>query len=714
MTTWFITHKPAYDTDFIELPKDLQKRATQAHAELAQDPVTPRGDTIKPLKGWDNLWRYRIGGHRLIYSVDREYKVVQLLAVGPRGDVYQRFNYDPTAEEQPDIVFTPELAAGLDPTRSQPPEWAKHPEWLRPEKLVGNPLPGKLTPSQLNRWRIPEEHHAALMRCQTEDDLLQADVPASVMERVMDALWPPPVQQIARQPDQVLFKPEDLERYADGTLRGFLLHLDEHQRQYTDWALAGPTLIKGGPGSGKSTVALYRVRAVIEHALATTDKLPQVLFTTYTNALVNFSESLLHPLLGDVLSLKSDELPGAVRVTTVDKMVMWIARSSGLQFELARHPDQFEALNYARSVQQPRGMIELKNLLTTVALQNLRDDYLLDEIEWVIEGQNCRDLNDYLNANRTGRGIPFNESLRTAIWQIYTAYRDRLEEQGRRTWGQLRQLALDQVQSGAFDRRWDYVIVDEAQDLTPAALALCVELCRDPAGLFLTADANQSLYNAGFRWKNVHKQLQVTGRARILRRNYRSTRDIAYAAAEILTDADDVDPEVLRQEFIHAGSPPAIYAADGAADQARWLAEQIWLAAQDLRLPIHGAAVLVPSNRLGQTFAHLLVERGLPARFMSSNDVRLEERCVKVMTLHAAKGLEFPIVAIAHVEADRLPTEPGIADAQERQEHLHNQRRLFYVGCTRAMRYLFITHDRSLPSPFLDGLSDDRWLRLSS
>jgi superfamily I DNA/RNA helicase len=99
---------------------------------------------------------------------------------------------------------------------------------------------------------------------------------------------------------------------------------------------------------------------------------------------------------------------------------------------------------------------------------------------------------------------------------------------------------------------------------------------------------------------------------------------------------------------------------------------------------------------------------------MSSNDVRLEERCVKVMTLHAAKGLEFPIVAIAHVEADRLPTEPGIADAQERQEHLHNQRRLFYVGCTRAMRYLFITHDRSLPSPFLDGLSDDRWLRLSS
>ncbi len=55
--TWLITHKPAYDTDFIELPKDkdLQKQASQAHAELEQDPVTPHGDTIKPLKMSDNF-----------------------------------------------------------------------------------------------------------------------------------------------------------------------------------------------------------------------------------------------------------------------------------------------------------------------------------------------------------------------------------------------------------------------------------------------------------------------------------------------------------------------------------------------------------------------------------------------------------------------------------------------------------------------------------
>jgi mRNA-degrading endonuclease RelE of RelBE toxin-antitoxin system len=77
--------KPAYDTDFIELPKNLQKQATQAHAELMADPITPRGNTIKKLKGWENVWRYRLGDYRLIYSALPESNLVQLLAIGPEA-----------------------------------------------------------------------------------------------------------------------------------------------------------------------------------------------------------------------------------------------------------------------------------------------------------------------------------------------------------------------------------------------------------------------------------------------------------------------------------------------------------------------------------------------------------------------------------------------------------------------------------------------------
>ena len=44
--SWLITHKPAYDSDFIELSKTLQKQATKAHAALEADPATVRGNTI--------------------------------------------------------------------------------------------------------------------------------------------------------------------------------------------------------------------------------------------------------------------------------------------------------------------------------------------------------------------------------------------------------------------------------------------------------------------------------------------------------------------------------------------------------------------------------------------------------------------------------------------------------------------------------------------
>lgn len=708
---WHILHKPSYDTDFIDLPKDLQRQATRAHEELAQDPVTPRGNTIKKLSGWENLWRYRLGDYRLIYAVGKN--AVQLLAIGPRKDIYPRFERKDHSADGVLPIFAPDLEAQLKP-KADVPEWQNHPEWFQPKKSEphGEPLPRKLSPAQLEKWLIPPEHHAALMRCRTDDELQAADVPPEVLGRVMDALWPPSVEKLAAQPDQVLVNPEDLERYAEGTLRAFLLHLDDKQRRYVDWALRGPTLVKGGPGSGKSTIALYRVRSVLEHALTEAENAPEILFTTYTNPLINFSESLLRQLFG--LSAK-ESLPASIKVTTVDKIVFRIVKSAGMEFKLAKDDELLEALHHARASVKPAKMGDLEQLMITQAIQSLRDDYLLEEFEWIIEGQNCRAVEDYLAANRAGRGIPFNRRTREAVWKLYDAYRRALVVDRKMpllTWGMLRQAALQRVQDGEFTQKWDYVIVDEAQDLTPAALALCVELCRTPAGIFLTADANQSLYNRGFSWNNVHEQLQLKGRTRILRRNYRSTQDLAVAANDVLAPTD-LDRQAAAQEYIHSGPPPVVYAANGATDQARWLAEQIYLAAKDLHLPLNAAAVLVPSNSLGPTMARWLNENGLPAKYMRSKDVNLDERKVKVLTLHSAKGLEFPIVAIAHVEVDRLPKETHATDTQEVEEHLCGQRRLMYVGCTRAMRYLFVTYDRSLPSPFIQDLSEEHWIFLS-
>ena len=86
---------------------------------------------------------------------------------------------------------------------------------------------------------------------------------------------------------------------------------------------------------------------------------------------------------------------------------------------------------------------------------------------------------------------------------------------------------------------------------------------------------------------------------------------------------------------------------------------------------------------------------------------------MKLLTLHAAKGLEFPYVFIAGCEAGLLPWEPegeGSADPEE-------ENRLFYVGLTRASRQVFLTRartrtlwgkkQRTLLSPLVQGLTPD-------
>ena len=64
------------------------------------------------------------------------------------------------------------------------------------------------------------------------------------------------------------------------------------------------------------------------------------------------------------------------------------------------------------------------------------------------------------------------------------------------------------------------------------------------------------------------------------------------------------------------------------------------------------------------------------------------EDCVQMMTLHTAKGLEFPVVFLCGMEDGLFPHQRSLNDL----DGLEEERRLCYVGMTRAMRQLYLTY----------------------
>ena len=96
-------------------------------------------------------------------------------------------------------------------------------------------------------------------------------------------------------------------------------------------------------------------------------------------------------------------------------------------------------------------------------------------------------------------------------------------------------------------------------------------------------------------------------------------------------------------------------------------------------------------------YDHLKAAEALPsfleevALLQMTDEIDPEEKRITLMTMHAAKGLEFPVVFMVGMEEGIFPNSRTIGS----QAELEEERRLCYVGITRAKEKLFLTHCRS-------------------
>ncbi len=152
-------------------------------------------------------------------------------------------------------------------------------------------------------------------------------------------------------------------------------------------------------------------------------------------------------------------------------------------------------------------------------------------------------------------------------------------------------------------------------------------------------------------------------------------------------------PELL-DEVLEASGYRAML-ADGSED-----GEERWANLLELRSVTTRYDDLTPEDALDR----LLEETALVA---DQDSYEGDADAVTLITLHAAKGLEFPVVFIAGLEEGLFPHSRALDDEKELEE----ERRLAYVGITRAKRRLYLSHawrratwgmgQASVPSRFL-------------
>lgn len=683
--------------DLPRLSRLLAKKLRTVYPRLRAHPVS--GPNIKKLQRWRDLYRYRLGDHRLIYRMDSEQSrcVVTLLYLGHRKDVYRHLGHDPDREAPTIRVVASERARPLlalpDDQADDNGQTATDGPGPTP---ADSPLPDRFH-EVLERLEIAGEDLKALQECGTESQLLNCGVSEELLDRVLYALWPRSIDRAVDEPKRVVDSPQGLEELVSGTrpLESFLLELDESQRPVVERFTKrppGPRIVKGGPGTGKSTVALRCLQSLVrgdeQRQLLSSPSPPLVLFTTYTRALVRASTELLGHLGVDEES---------VDVLNVDALARSHAGSRWAK-PIYRASDQV----WKDTVEKVVPI--LKREIDGFSWNEDDSGFLFDEMNEVIVGREVGSLQEYAAIKRVGRGRRrrISRKQRKHVWDFALAAWKELKRRDRC----LRAHLFVDARNHA-DPLYDYVFIDEAQDLLPVAIRMCVKLANDERNVFLTADRNQSIYTSGFSWKGVQESLNMRGRSTILRRNHRTTREIIDAIRPLLADYKRVDPETLDTEFVRRGPRPELRFASGNEVEvvARWL-EQVVPEEPDLGMA--HAAVLCPTNSDCRDVAGELKASGLSAKYMTKESVDLQYEGIKVMTMHTAKGLQFPIVAVVGLAEGRLPYTD--VHNPEQREDTDRWRRVFFVACSRAMRRLLVVADRERPSPFVEEFDKERWI----
>lgn len=484
----------------------------------------------------------------------------------------------------------------------------------------------------------------------------------------------------------VLTDDTELEEMLAAPLEKWRVFLHPTQRKLVERDWNGAVRVLGGAGTGKTVVAMHRAKWLVQNRFTSPND--RILFTTFTRNLAVDIEANLK-------SICSTEQMRRIRVVNLDAWVAEFLRQEGVETRIVYSDETEDLWRQAYTI-------------ATVEL-GLPLSFYQEEWQAVVLDQGCQTLRDYLVARRTGRGTRLSRQQRQAIWTVFEEYRNLLREKGlREPEDAMRDATQIIAAKGTASLPFKAVIVDEAQDMSDAAFSLLRAIVGDatPNNLFTVGDPHQRIYGKVVTLSRCG--IDIRGRSRRLRLNYRTTDEIRKWATQILEGmpVDDLDGGVNSlkdyRSLMH-GDQPLIKGFARFEDELAYL-KQLLLSLETTEQTFSGICLVFRTNTLMEQYETTLRSMDFPVKRIRRNQPdNLLEEGIRISTMYRVKGLQFNYVILPSLSADVLPLKIGLehcADDASQARFMDGERCLLHVAATRAKKQVLITYCGK-PSQFL-------------
>jgi superfamily I DNA/RNA helicase len=444
------------------------------------------------------------------------------------------------------------------------------------------------------------------------------------------------------------------------------IKLTPEQYRIANLAVIGERLIKGAAGSGKTTVAIYRMinvaRVMLEDKKRVGDK-SKVLcrLITFNRTLKSYVQALV-----DIeLKKLGPDCGIQVHVTTFDKWARQTINPNEI-FYLTEHAGA-------------KGKI--RELAQQYKLNDFDLDFIIAEITYILGLLPHDELDGYLDIERTGRGtspkVPRTiRELFLNVVKDYIAWKKSLNiidgDDLSVSMGKLPEPELCEV-----------IVVDESQDLTANRMRAIKSFLKPIGSLTIVFDSAQRIYRHGYTWKDVGVNVTGGDKSVTLNRNYRNSSEIALYLNSILANADlgpdGTIPDPTACDPI--GIKPSLLIKDYAS-QVNW-------ALQFIKTHIDLSKETVAFLHIKGWFRDLipeLIKSDIDYVDLTGiNEWPDGHEQVALLTMSSSKGLEFDHVFILGLDSDITSCESDVDD-----DTRNILIRLYAVACSRAKKTLTI------------------------